>query len=191
VIERVFRAFWVYLAGIKNAGSMKHAFHFEYLDEQFAATAEVFFEGGLRKYRVAYDSHLIVIRELLHTIGGKGYTLFVQEVEPDEAALPAAFVQSIGFWMEDISFFPGSFVVYYINNSGQEQAVQMVKRGNEYKVVDCWPANINGLRLPVVLKKKSFLGMTRWEQAFGEAGQLDGKRLAKAITQHERVNNSW
>lgn len=164
---------------------MKKAFRFEYLDVTFAATAEVFFEGGLVKYRVAYDSQLIVIRELLHTIGSTGYLLFVQDVEPDEPALPAEFIQAIGWELEEIEFFPGSFWVEYIMQSGRSQAVQFLRKGNAFTMVYAVPA-IEGLRLPYTVTRRKVLGLKCWQQLSGLPRQVEWKKLINAIEEYEK-----
>src|SRR4051812_16017999 len=89
--------------------NMTVKFNFEYNGTVHLASGEAFHEQGKLRYRVAFDSNLIVFHQLPSSIGSDGFPVFVQDVQGNDLALPEERIQEIGLGLEEINFFPGSF----------------------------------------------------------------------------------
>jgi hypothetical protein len=57
---------------------MAKKFKFEYHGKPCYASAQAFYEDGILKFRVAFESNLIVLHELASSIGSSTYPVYVQ-----------------------------------------------------------------------------------------------------------------
>lgn len=144
--------------------SMVQKFRFVYKDKDREAAGEVFFESGIQKYRVAYQSDLIVIRELFESIGAKSGPLYVQETEQGQSVLDPELIQEIGVGLEDVDFFPDSFWVSYLENEVGYSA-QFIKRGNVYSMIYAIFPGLSRVELPFIITKAFSGDTTLWQQA--------------------------
>ncbi|OQP65542.1 hypothetical protein A3860_17920 [Niastella vici] len=166
---------------------MPKKFQFKYKGNVYNASAEAFHEHGKLKYRVAFEDNLIVLHELANTIGSATGPVFIQdERKANESSLSNELIQEIGFGLEEINFFPGSFWVDY-NNEEDGYFVQLIRDGNNYKVVYCYLPDIENIQLPLIIKKQTEKNRIYW--------QLDGANskpnwfdeVIKEIEKHEEL----
>jgi hypothetical protein len=132
---------------------MIKTFNFEHGGQSFKASSEVFFADGMLKYRVAFQSMLIIICEISSSIGSSTGTDYVQEVKSNVTTLPGDLIQSIGIRLEDVDFFPGSFWVEFTHNN-VEYWIQLIKNDNSYEIIYTIPADPESMALPIILKKE-------------------------------------
>ncbi|MDR3715817.1 MAG: hypothetical protein P4L51_23635 [Puia sp.] len=156
-------------------------FQFEYDNKRQEGSAETFFENGLQKYRVAFRSRLIVLKIEASSLTSPHGLAYEQEVPPEEKALPKDLIQEIGWALENVEFFPGSFVVDFQENEVAYWA-HVIKTEVGYKILDCFLPGNGGIVLPVLLTKKlTDNNITTWalDQPFSDTSWLT--KLVNAI----------